>query len=148
MFGSVIKFAKDAGKKLGIGKDKDEDAKALKKEMEDHGFKANEVDVAVEGDKVVLTGKALTQEEREKLVLVAGNVEGVGEVEDKLEVATAVSTTHTVEKGDTLWAIASKAYGDGSKYPVIFEANKPMLKDPDEIYPGQVLRIPPLEAKA
>ena len=148
MFGSVIKFAKDAGKKLGFGNDKAEDAKALKKEMEDHGFKADEVDVAVEGDKVVLTGKTLTQEEREKLVLVAGNVEGVGEVEDQLEVAAAVSTTHTVEKGDTLWAVASKAYGDGSKYPVIFEANKPMLKDPDEIYPGQVLRIPPLEAKS
>ena len=33
-------------------------------------------------------------------------------------------------------------YGDASKYPVIFEANKPMLSDPDKIYPGQVLRIP------
>ena len=146
MFGSIVKFAKDAGKKLGLGKGKDEDAKALKKEMEDHGFKAEDVEVAVEGDKVVLTGKALSQEEREKLVLVAGNVEGIGEVEDKLDVPAAVSGTHTVEKGDTLWAIASKAYGDGSKYPVIFEANKPMLKHEDEIYPGQVLRIPPLSA--
>jgi nucleoid-associated protein YgaU len=36
-------------------------------------------------------------------------------------------------------------YGDAMKYPVIFEANKPMLKDPDLIYPGQVLRIPTLE---
>ena len=33
-------------------------------------------------------------------------------------------------------------YGEASKYPLIFEANQPMLKDPDRIYPGQVLRIP------
>jgi len=46
-------------------------------------------------------------------------------------------------KGDTLSAIAKKYYGDASKYPEIFEANKPMLKHPDKIYPGQSLRIPP-----
>ena len=40
-------------------------------------------------------------------------------------------------------AIAKAHYGDGNKYHVIFEANKPMLKDPNKIYPGQVLRIPP-----
>ncbi|WP_366513955.1 LysM peptidoglycan-binding domain-containing protein [Planktotalea sp.] len=49
---------------------------------------------------------------------------------------------HTVEKGDTLWAVAEKAMGNGSKYTAIFEANKPMLSHPDKIYPGQVLRIP------
>ena len=50
---------------------------------------------------------------------------------------------YTVKKGDTLSAIAKAHYGDGNKYHVIFEANKPMLKDPNKIYPGQVLRIPP-----
>ena len=55
------------------------------------------------------------------------------------------SKTYTVQKGDTLSEIAQKMYGKASKYSVIFEANKPMLKDPDKIYPGQVLRIPPLE---
>ena len=49
---------------------------------------------------------------------------------------------HTVEKGDTLSAIAQKYLGSANKYRQIFEANKPMLKDPDEIYPGQKLRIP------
>ena len=49
-----------------------------------------------------------------------------------------------MEKGDTLWAIAEKAYGNGAKYEAIFEANKPMLTHPDKIYPGQVLRIPDL----
>jgi nucleoid-associated protein YgaU len=54
--------------------------------------------------------------------------------------------TYTVQKGDTLGAIAKKMYGKSSLYPKIFEANTPMLKDPDKIYPGQVLRIPPLDA--
>jgi nucleoid-associated protein YgaU len=54
------------------------------------------------------------------------------------------STYYTVEKGDSLWKIAEHNYNDGSKYPIIFEANKPMIKDADEIYPGQVLRIPAL----
>ncbi len=52
------------------------------------------------------------------------------------------SKTYTVESGDTLSAISKKMYGDAGKYHQIFEANKPMLKDPDHIYPGQVLRIP------
>ena len=53
------------------------------------------------------------------------------------------SQTYTVQSGDTLSAIAKRMYGDAGEYSRIFEANKPMLKDPDEIYPGQVLRIPP-----
>lgn len=55
------------------------------------------------------------------------------------------SRTYTVQKGDTLWKISTSMYGNGAKYTVIFEANKPMLSDPDKIYPGQVLRIPPLD---
>ena len=39
---------------------------------------------------------------------------------------------------------AGEHYGDAGKYMIIFEANKPMLKDPNKIYPGQALRIPPL----
>ena len=54
---------------------------------------------------------------------------------------------YEVKKGDNLWKIAEANYGKGNgpKYTVIFEANKPMLSDPDLIYPGQMLRIPPLE---
>ncbi len=58
----------------------------------------------------------------------------------------AMSKFYTVEHGDTLSKIAKEQYGDGSKYPIIFEANTPMLKSADLIYPGQVLRIPPLDA--
>ena len=51
---------------------------------------------------------------------------------------------YTVVSGDNLSKISKSQYGDPNKYMKIFEANKPMLKDPDKIYPGQVLRIPPL----
>jgi nucleoid-associated protein YgaU len=47
--------------------------------------------------------------------------------------------------GNSHSAIAKRHYDDAMKYPVIFEANKPMLTDPNKIYPGQVLRIPPLD---
>ena len=45
-------------------------------------------------------------------------------------------------KGDNLWKIAEKYLGSGARNKEIFEANRPMLSDPDKIYPGQVLRIP------
>jgi len=53
------------------------------------------------------------------------------------------STFYTVQKGDTLSAIAKRYYGNANLYMAVFEANRPMLEDPDRIYPGQVLRIPP-----
>ena len=55
--------------------------------------------------------------------------------------ATA-SQFYTVKSGDTLSAISKQVYGNANLYNKIFEANKPMLKSPDKIYPGQVLRIP------
>ena len=51
-------------------------------------------------------------------------------------------TTYTVKKGDCLWNIAKKFYGDGSKYTKIYEANKDKIKNPNLIYPGQVFVIP------
>jgi nucleoid-associated protein YgaU len=51
-------------------------------------------------------------------------------------------TVHTVEPGDTLSAIADTFYGDPDKFRIIFAANRNQLDDPDEIVPGQVLRIP------
>ena len=75
----------------------------------------------------------------------AGNVAGVAKVADMMTVARSEPEAqfHTVVRGDSLSAIAGKFYGDASKYPLIFEANKPMLSHPDKIYPGQMLRIPP-----
>ena len=139
----LISFVRDAGKKLFGGGD--DPTQAIEKEVADLGLEGD-VTVEVDGDKVTIAGSAPSQELREKIVLAAGNVEGIAQVQDNIEPASGgdEATYHTVEKGDTLWAVATKAYGDGTKYTAIFEANKPMLSDPDKIYPGQVLRIPPL----
>lgn len=50
--------------------------------------------------------------------------------------------TYKVVRGDCLWNIAKKFYGNGSQYPKIFNANKDKIKNPNLIYPGQVLTIP------
>lgn len=142
----IMDFVKSAGRAFGIGSaEAAPQADVLKKEIEDHGLKADGLDVKVEGDKVTVGGRAITQEEKEKIVLAVGNVQGVAQVDDQLQAVTPGkdSTFYTVKKGDTLSAISKAHYGEANKYNQIFEANKPMLKHPDKIYPGQVLRIPP-----
>lgn len=104
---------------------------------------------------VEVHGEVPDQATREKVVLSCGNVDGVEVVRDELTVATegAVnpaaaaqaeppSRLYTVHEGDTLSKIAKEMYGNANAYMKIFDANKPMLKDPDKIYPGQVLRVP------
>lgn len=90
-------------------------------------------------------GIAADQPTKEKIVLCCGNVQGVASVNDQMTVdQSAPEAQHyTVVKGDTLSKISKQFYGDPNKYNAIFEANKPMLKSPDLIYPGQMLRIPP-----
>ena len=96
---------------------------------------------------VSVFGVAPNQATREKIVLCCGNVAGVGGVNDMMSVdqSEPEATYYTVVSGDNLSKISKANYGDPNKYMVIFEANKPMLTHPDKIYPGQVLRIPPLE---
>lgn len=96
--------------------------------------------------KVTVQGEVPTQEAFEKVTLCCGNVSSVTEVENLMSVAAPADAAqyHDVVRGDTLSAIAKKFYANAGKYPVIFEANKPMLSHPDKIYPGQKLRIPPL----
>ncbi|UWR25505.1 peptidoglycan-binding protein LysM [Sulfitobacter sp. S223] len=138
-------FVKDAGKKVFGGEDDAEvSGAALQDELKELGLDAEGLDIKVEGDKVKVTGKAASQEMREKVILAVGNVEGVSAVEDDVQGGEGEPTFHTVEKGDTLWAISEKTLGNGAHYEKIFEANKPMLTHPDKIYPGQVLRIPTL----
>ena len=138
-------FVKSAGKKLGIGSAEaaEADPDALKKEVEDLGLDASGLKVELDGDTVKLSGTAKSQEEKEKAILAVGNIEGVAKVAEHVEAPDAKEPLfHTVEKGDTLWAIAAKYLGAGNRYNEIFEANRPMLSDPDKIYPGQMLRIP------
>ncbi|HEX9687773.1 MAG TPA: LysM peptidoglycan-binding domain-containing protein [Thermoanaerobaculia bacterium] len=52
--------------------------------------------------------------------------------------------TYTVAKGDSLSQIAERVYGKASLWPKIYEANRDHVKDPDLIFPGQVLRLPEL----
>jgi len=101
--------------------------------------------IEANGDTLIVSGTSPTQSDRERLVLVLGNTRGIARVDDRLVVKTPEPEAifYTVVRGDSLSKIAKAHYGDAMKYPVIFEANRPMLEDPDKIYPGQVLRIPP-----
>jgi len=149
---SLIDFVKGAGASLfGRGGDR-VDPEAIAKSIAKHGVEISDLDVQVDDDVATIRGTAVNQVHREKAILVAGNTKGIARVNDKVDVAPPEpqaapeppSTYYEVRAGDSLSKIAKAQYGDAMKYPVIFEANQPMLKDPDKIYPGQVLRIPPL----
>jgi nucleoid-associated protein YgaU len=147
----LLSFAKTVGEKFfGASEANAAPADQLKKEAEKHGLDLSKTDIKVEGDKVILSGQSASTEEAEKIALAVGNSVGVSTVENNLTVANKGpdSKFYTVKSGDTLSKIAETEYGHGhsNKYNLIFEANKPLLSNPDKIYPGQVLRIPPLAA--
>lgn len=143
-------FVKDAGSSLFGSKAEAAEApeaaaakeEALKQEVQKLGLDAKDVKITVSGDKVKIDGTAATPEDQEKVILAVGNVAGVAEVEAEMPAAAPQPVFYTVKKGDTLSAIAKATLGNANRYPEIFEANKPMLKHPDKIYPGQNLRIP------
>ena len=91
-------------------------------------------------------GEAQTQVAKELALLTLGNNAGISSVDDRMSVVVPEpeATFYEVKSGDSLSKIAKAVYGDANKYNAIFEANKPMLKDPNLIYPGQMLRIPTL----
>lgn len=127
--------------------DTDRKVAALKAELSALGLTGKDVHLTLRGDTVVISGKARDQETLEKLILAVGNIKGIAHVElaegaGTEAPAAAQPLFHTVRKGETLSAIAQQYLGKASRYPEIFEANKPMLRHPDKIYPGQTLRIP------
>lgn len=134
--------AEEAAKKLEARKT------VLLNEVSKLNFDVEDLSIDLDDDTVTVYGKVDSQDEKEKVVLALGNVNGIATVDDRLNVVEPKpeSTFYEVKSGDSLSKIAKAHYGDAMKYPQIFEANKPMLKDPDKIYPGQVLRIPPLES--
>jgi len=163
----LFDFVKEAGEKL-LGRDKDENAKQQQQQekvdakaaaeraerrlaggiarfVDSLDLAVDDFNVRVAGDKAVIRGTVPDQATKEKVILAVGNTHGIARVDDLLTVVKKEpeATFYTVVRGDTLSGIAKAHYGAASKYMVIFEANKPMLKDPDKIYPGQVLRIPP-----
>mgnify|MGYP000915029141 FL=1 len=159
----LFSFIKEAGEKLFGGKEAEaaqaagnpaalaelnaKAAAAIQTYIEQQNLGLQDLAVTFDGasGKVTLAGRAPSQAAAEKAALAAGNVGSVSSVENGLQFPPEKpSQFHDVVKGDTLSAIARKYYGDASKYPLIFEANRPMLSSPDKIYPGQKLRIPPL----
>lgn len=57
--------------------------------------------------------------------------------------SSTADKVYEVKSGDSLSKIAKREYGDANLWTRIFEANKDVLKDPDKIFPGQKLKIPP-----
>jgi nucleoid-associated protein YgaU len=142
----LFNFVKEAGEKLWDSvSGGDDQSKKLKEYIDKLGLPGSDkVDVSVKDDKASISGDAISQELKEKILVAAGNVAGITSVEDNVNVQQAATEAkfYTVKKGDTLSAISKEVYGDAGKYNKIFEANKPMLAHPDKIYPGQTLRIP------
>ena len=163
----LMSFIKEAGEKLFGGKEaKAAEAavqsaptpenvaalsaaagKAIADYIATQGLNVSGLDVGFEAttSTVTVAGTVADQATKEKVLLCCGNVAGVAKVNDMLvvEAPQPESQWHTVVSGDNLSKIAKKFYGDANKYPLIFDANKPMLTHPDKIYPGQKLRIPP-----
>ena len=156
----LFSFIKDAGAYLfgtaaghAVAKEqaKPVSESVLQQQIDTLGISVENLQLAWNDPTAIVGGTVASHSDKEKVVLGIGNTPGVGQVDDQLQVAqaaaaaapAAASTFYTVEKGDNLSAISKKHYGTPNKYNQIFEANKPMLKDPDKIYPGQVLRIPP-----
>lgn len=146
----LFSFLKKAGAKI-FNAESAEEKRAqklltLKGVVADLGIQVENMDIDLEEDKVTVYGQVDSQANKEKVILALGNVEGVSTVDDRISVVTPEpeSRFYTVQSGDSLSKISKEMYGDAMKYNVIFEANKPMLKDPNLIYPGQVLRIPNL----
>lgn len=145
----ILNFVKDAGEKVLdaiSGGNKEDKAEKLKDHINNLNLPGTDkVNIIVEDNgSAVVIGDVDTQEDKEKILVAVGNVAGVEQVTDSVAViqSGAESRYYTVKPGDTLSAIAKSMYGSASDYQRIFEANKPMLTDPDKIYPGQVLIIP------
>ena len=174
-------FLKNAGAAiLGSEEDKaDYIKKHVLENLEKQGNQLENLNVEYADGAVTLSGDCDTVKTKEKAILIAGNIEGVGKVDgDGLSVKEAAeqpepaaaptepesravppsapeaaaetqpaqeSQFYTIQKGDTLSKVAKQFYGNANKYMHIFEENKGVIEDPDKIYPGQVIRIPPLK---
>lgn len=166
---SLISFVKEAGEKLfGRGQAQaamtevkadpaneakvkaanDAAADAILDYIKAQNLSATGLTVTFDGatSTVSVFGVAPDQATKEKIALCAGNVAGVTSVNNMMSVDQSAPEAkyYTVVAGDNLSKISKAQYGDPNKYMTIYEANRPMLQHPDKIYPGQVLRIPPL----
>ena len=142
----LLDFAASIGKKL-FGTEA-EASTVIKKQIEEDNPGIENFQVDVKDGRAVLSGTAKSAEALEKAILIVGNTQGIEKINiDAVTIADGSTLRgedefYTIEKGDTLWKIAEKAYGNGAQYQKIFEANREVIKDVDKIFPGQKIRIP------
>jgi len=149
----VFDFIKGVGSSVFGGDDEAEDVKNLLNE--ELGGRIQDLEVTFDDGTVSLSGSCDSLATQEKAILLAGNIEGVEKVDGTnlaiteetgrdATVSEQESRFYEIKSGDTLSKIAKEFYGSANKYPKIFEANREVIKDPDKIYPGQMIRIPEL----
>lgn len=139
----LFDFVKEIGHKL-FNRD-EEAAEKIKKHIEASNPGVDGLQVVYKNGVVSLSGQATSAEAMEKAVLMAGNVQGVAEVDiSGLQAPPVLAKVeyYIIKKGDTLSAIAKQFYGKPNEYPRIFEANREVIKDANLIFPGQKIRIP------
>lgn len=139
--------------------------------LRDAGINPSGLNCDIGGDgTLTVSGSCASDEERDRIIEVLEGMPDVSRVVNEIRVQepraeaefpptpaeaaegadgasseTVGGRRYTVQPGDTLWKIATEMYGNGSKYMKIFEANTPMLENPDKIFPGQELVIPDLD---
>ncbi len=161
----MFDFLKGVGESvLGGDNDAKDVENLLNKQL---GGKIQNLKAEVSDGLVKLHGTCDSLATKEKAVLLAGNIKGIEKVDDtglkirpsqpkkeqakkteskqKGEKEEEKSQFYEIKSGDNLSKIAKQFYGDANKYPLIFEANREVIKDPDKIYPGQKIRIPKLK---
>lgn len=142
----LFDFARNIGKKI-FGKEEEAPA-ALEQHINEDNPGIDGLKVEVKDGVATLSGTAQSAEALEKAVLMAGNAMGIESVKaDGMTIADGSQIGgddefYVIQKGDTLWKIAEKAYGNGAKYTRIVEVNREVIKNADLIFPGQKIRIP------
>ena len=147
---SILDFTRHLGQQV-FDRD-DVTADKIKEHLEITLSPIKDLTVEFDDGVVTLCGECMSPAERERAILVAGNIEGVERVVATDLTARAPKVEepepepegeiYEIQSGDTLSSIAKRYYGDAMQYMRIFEANKGIIEDPDKIYPGQKIRIP------
>lgn len=146
---SILDFARHLGRQV-FDRD-DVAAENIKENLEITLSPIKDLSVEFDDGVVTLCGECMSTADRERAILVAGNIKGVEKViaseltarAPKADEPEAGGEVYEIKSGDTLSGIAKRYYGDAMQYMRIFEANKGVIDDPDKIYPGQKIRIPP-----